>query len=297
MTTINDILGAESVFLVALFIIIPVSLFLGYKVRTRTNFDYPTDFFTGLMVFAVLVALYMDSMYGVLDIPILWFLLFLLFYFIGHRFGRNVNDKDKLELVRIYGSEDGNICISTDDGEYFKHPQHGLCRLPETNAELFNQLFRGIYHTVETNAPLEANIILDDPEYKDVDLTEPNAKVMDERTGMNAILIEDIKTAYERDTSRFLSPAIPRTVIRLARGSAIPKTRTLFEFGVIDRVNKALGDAEARALKVETEIIPALPSMSANQLVTMTKDNPIMGVVKEYMDWQNEKEKVKEAGK
>lgn len=287
MNIIDDITaGLTDIAIVALFLVVPVALLLGYKVRTKTNFTWPKDFYSFGVLGALLVILWAQSRYDV-EVPSLWVVLFVTFYLLGFRLGKNVTDKGRVELIYIGQTSEGNLVIGTMEHDYIRHKEHGLCQLPENNRELFNQSVRGIYHKVEANAPLDMNVILKDVSPAEVKTWKPPYdNIEDERTDLTAILIEDIDTIYEPDKTRFLSPRVPRTVIRMARGSAVPKAKLLFEFDAMDQCNKALAKATAETLKVKTEIIPALPGISATQLVGMAENHPVYEVIKKAMKAQ-----------
>jgi len=261
LDSVTSTLGFDAGILLGILIVLPFALCIGFLIRKATNLGRFTDFIT-LSLFGCVLALYL-----VFDISFVWCGLFILFYIIGNTLGSYVTDREKKVMLKLGLDEDGNFEIDDVEGLYFIHKKHGLCRLPETNIELFNQACRGIYHKVKSvnNVPMNANVI-------------------DKRSGRKAILIEDIETRSTRDKSRFLHPKVPVTTIRVAHGSQIPSAKLLTDAKTLDTMNKIVEVTLAKTTEMETKIMAKLPQISADQLIAIAENNTVMEIVNQYMD-------------
>lgn len=288
-----EALGFDPLLLLGVFLIIPAALASGYTVRKNTAIPQPSDFFT-VSIFLFLFALFILTAAGTARIPLAWLALFGVFYLIGHRMATFIVDKECLEFVHIGKDDEGFLRMIILQGQYITHPKHGLCCLPTDNGRLFNQLFRRIYHKVEVNAPMKASVYLQAKKRPWDGKARPNIK--NYYTGLRAVLIEDIKTTETPDNGRWGHPVVPKTVITLAYGSMVPRAQLLIECETIDQLNKNIAVAVAKAAEVETKVISKLPLISAEQLIAIAENNPVMEVVRQYMA-KEEEEKCRGKGK
>ena len=277
----SDALALSPLALALFLAIVPVALLTSYKIRQNTNYDYPTDFATlafGGVVLAMLAV----------GVPTAWPVLIALLYAGGYYASGRIVDRQRREFLKISEDGEGNIRLYFIPGQFFEHPKHGLCRVPETNAELFNQMVRRIYHKVIVNAPLRENVTVHRPKGGEL---RPEANVIDDLTGVRVILIEDIHT-QEMPIEGLRIKAILRTThIKLAHGEMIPKIKLLTDMKVVDNLNDNISKAVAKANEVETKIIPQLPMIGANQLTEIARNNPIMEVINKYFETEDERRK------
>lgn len=280
----NDLLGFDPMFLLTI-PIIAIALLAGFTVRRNVCFDAPTDFIS-IIVFLIVGGLAIVTSVTA-SAPAIFFVFFFAFYIVGYWVGRLVVRDEQVDFLKIAEDDEGLIRMKKIEGHYFTHAKHGLCRLPEKNSELFNQLARGIYHKVETNAPLEVTAIMDME--KRPWKGKPQAHVIDDKTEHRLIIIEDIRHEEKRDPARFLKPTISKTVITVAYGSMIPRARLLTEIKTVDKLNENISIAVAKALEVKTEIIPKLPMISAHQLIAIADKSPVMEIIREYLDEEGKK--------
>ena len=262
---------------------------IGFFIRKITRFDCPKDFMSISFFILIGAAAVLGTSAGhhVVLLPLFFFTLG---YLLGFFLGSYVAHKEFLEFVQMVVDEDKIIHFRIESGDYYNHPKHGLIRLPQDNAELFAAIFRNTYHKVELNAPLETLAYIEDAGGRNKDRKVPlwdkkiHENVVDDEKGRKVILVEDIDVTTRHEKGRILRKTISKTSITLAYGSMIPRAHLLAEIKTLDTLNRNMALIMSETLKVKTEVISTVPRMAAEQLIKVADDNPVMEMVRQYME-------------
>jgi hypothetical protein len=255
----GDFLHFDPWMILAFVTVAILGLVIGYKIRITTNMDRASDFITMSVVGICAAVFVIDQMFGLIDTSVIWYVLFLMFLGVGHIFGSRVVNRDQLMFIHFH-DDHGMPAIEEVDGVYFDHPEYGMCMSPDNNRDLYRQLVKGEYHRVISvpDEPFEPNIV-----YR----------------GYDAVIIEDIKTKMVN--------GVPRTTVWVAQGKQIPRIQLLRDMKTVDSLNKVVAEVTAEIAKVESETIPTMARITADQLIAMVRKNPLIGLLGRY----NAKEK------
>jgi hypothetical protein len=276
-------LGLDSSLLAGILAIVCIAVAAGFFVRKNTLFDAPYDFISIGFYFVLIVWVALAAYCGQ---PAAFPVFFLIAYLLGWALGLYVVQKISLKFLLINKGDDLFLHFRIVKGEFYDHPKQGLCRLPETNSELFNLIFRQVYHKVEITAPLDVVAYIE----RDGERQRPkwdgkaHDNLVDQKTGKRLVLVEDIKTTTKLDKGRIVDKKVFKTVITIAYGSMIPRAYLLEEIDTLDQMNRNVSAAVSKNVDTRTRIISKLPLIAAEQLIAIADDNPVMEIVGQFMD-------------
>jgi len=278
---VDDTINIDPTIIAVILAVVVVAIIIGFTVRRITRFDYPQDFIS-LFVFAVLfvVSYIMNKFSYSIALPV----FFAVAYLLGFWMGSYVAHHENIELLQIAVDDDQIVHFRRIEGEYYYDIKAGLCRVPDTNYELFNQIVNGVYHKVEYNAPPDTIAFMkEDKEHKRPfwdGIIKDN--VVDDETERKIILVEDIDVKERTEKGRFLTKTTTRTVITIAYGSMIPRATLLSEIKTLDNINSKISEVEAKLLKLKTEEVSMLAHIAATELIKVAEDNPAIEIIHQF---------------